>query len=486
MGKHILAGFLCFFLLASASGGTIEEDRKTAADLDRYLEELQAENRILFAKAARLEKEVKERTRLDKSSKGEGGEVCGCLPMPPEGHEGDLRPAKIEYLCPDNKRSYILGCRSGNCRAKCKIGIDGRYEIGEIVEDNWCWDKQEGESAFPTCSQPVAFSSDRPRVSEHAGILMVGGKEPRDLAGWPLGSFPAQTCANKVPGLGKSTSRRDLRAFFTLSLIPGSPSTLVACGGNTVGNGSNCISWQNGQAEWKEYALTHYQRGMGQAATMADGSILLLGGQIDPTCGHKQRGCSPWAKNQTVERVTPGKSEVVFSIKHGDNKQGCAVQPVPGGEVVLLGGGGCFWCPGEPHPHVERYDQTGHLGSLPDMLTARFEHACGFFSDATGKPVLLVAGGSSNHVVKGGNRIANTEILLPGASSWIEATPLPKAMSGIRAASLPDGSGLLLTGMDTTILTYNLATQQWEKVGCLEKTYGLHATLAGDLASLCL
>ena len=140
-----------------------------------------------------------------------------------------------------------------------------------------------------------------------------------------------------------------------------------------MGNGSNCISWQNGQAEWKEYALTHYQRGMGQAATMADGSILLLGGQIDPTCGHKQRGCSPWAKNQTVERVTPGKSKVVFSIKHGDNKQGCAVQPVPGGEVVLLGGGGCFWCPGEPHPHVERYDQTGHLGSLPDMLTARWD-----------------------------------------------------------------------------------------------------------------
>ena len=105
---------------------------------------------------------------------------------------------------------------------------------------------------------------------------------------------------------------------------------------------------------------------MGQAATMADGSILLLGGQYDPI-GQQ------WPENQTVERVTPGKSEVVFSIKHGDNKQGCAVQPVPGGEVVLLGGGGCFWCPGEPHPHVERYDQTGHLGSLPDLLQARWD-----------------------------------------------------------------------------------------------------------------
>ena len=60
-----------------------------------------------------------------------------------------------------------------------------------------------------------------------------------------------------------------------------------------------------------------------------DGSILLLGGQIDPNCRKKQRGCTAWWVNQTMERVTPGKSEVVFSIKHGDNKNGCAVQPVP-------------------------------------------------------------------------------------------------------------------------------------------------------------
>ena len=59
-------------------------------------------------------------------------------------------------------------------------------------------------------------------------------------------------------------------------------------------------------------------------------------------------------------------------------------------------------------------------------------------------------------------------------------------MAGIRAASFPDGSGLLLTGVDTSVLSYNLASQQWEKVGCLEKSYSMHATIAGDLASLCL
>ena len=33
--------------------------------------------------------------------------------------------------------------------------------------------------------------------------------------------------------------------------------------------------------------------------------------------------------------TSDGKSEVVFTLKHGDNKQGCAVQPIPGGEVIL-------------------------------------------------------------------------------------------------------------------------------------------------------
>ena len=81
--------------------------------------------------------------------------------------------------------------------------------------------------------------------------------------------------------------------------------------------------------------------------------------------------------------------------------------------------------------------------------------------------------------------MATTELLMPGASSWIQATPLPKAIAGIRAASLPDGSGLLLTGVDTSVLSYNLATQQWEHVGCLKETYSSHATVAGDLDSLC-
>ena len=38
-----------------SSGGTIEEDQKTSDDLDRILEELRAENEVLWAKAAKWE-----------------------------------------------------------------------------------------------------------------------------------------------------------------------------------------------------------------------------------------------------------------------------------------------------------------------------------------------------------------------------------------------------------------------------------------------
>merc|ERR1712013_902687 len=80
-----------------------------------------------------------------------------------------------------------------------------------------------------------------------------------------------------------------------------------------------------------------------------------------PGCGHNDPDCTGWTKEQTVERVTPdGNSEVVFSLKHGDNKGGCAVRLPNRGNtmVVLLGGGGAYWAMGEHHAHVEYYDKT--------------------------------------------------------------------------------------------------------------------------------
>ena len=118
------------------------------------------------------------------------------------------------------------------------------------------------------------------------------------------------------------------------------------------------------------------------------------------------------------------------------------------------------------------------------MNHQRFEHACGFFNDHNGLPVLMVAGGAVDRLTKD-TKTATTELLLPGASSWIQGTPLPKAQGGVRAASRLDGSGLLLTGIDKSILLFNPTTSRWEEVGTTENRFWMHATVAGDLASLC-
>ena len=115
--------------------------------------------------------------------------------------------------------------------------------------------------------------------------------------------------------------------------------------------------------------------------------------------------------------------------------------------------------------------------------TTRFEHACGFFgreADVT----LIVAGGAVDQLTKD-SATATVELLLPGASSWIQGTPLPKAEGGVRAASPLGGRGPLLTGIDRSVLAYNPGTEEWVELGTTKTRFWMHATVAGDLARLC-
>ena len=89
----------------------------------------------------------------------------------------------------------------------------------------------------------------------------------------------------------------------------------------------------------------------------------------------------------------------------------------------------------------------------------------------------MVAGGAVDRLTKG-TKTATTELLLPGASSWIAATPLPKAQGGLRAASPLDGSGILFTGIEKSVLRYNGTVDTWEEVGTLKTRFLMHATVA--------
>ena len=104
-------------------------------------------------------------------------------------------------------------------------------------------------------------------------------------------------------------------------------------------------------------------------------------------------------------------------------------------------------CHCHPHPHP-RYDSEGnYLGSLPDLMTARDNHACSAFT-SDGEEVLsahlinvvfqkkkvpmlfhyllffkqglLVAGGYNR------GYLSSTEIYLPSNNQWAEAKNLPR------------------------------------------------------------
>ena len=107
-----------------------------------------------------------------------------------------------------------------------------------------------------------------------------------------------------------------------------------------------------------------------------------------------------------------------------------------------------------------RYSSTGFLGSLPDLRQKRYGHACGSFTTSQGDTVrpppsslsaalvlpvtippcplhtqvLLVTGGYD------GGYLSSTELLpLSSPTAWTVAASLPRAVRGLRAASLPGG-----------------------------------------------
>ena len=98
--------------------------------------------------------------------------------------------------------------------------------------------------------------------------------------------------------------------------------------------------------------------------------------------------------------------------------------------------------------------------------------------------MLMVAGGSVDQLTKD-SVTATTELLLPGAKTWIMGRPLPRARGGVRAASDPNGLVVFLTGIDRSVLWLRETGAEWEEVGTTKEGFWMHATVAGDLASLC-
>jgi len=282
--------------------------------------------------------------------------------------------------------------------------------------------------------------------------MIVSGGSPFS-ASTSIETFPSAGCAiPPFPAPGRDK--------HSLSLL--STNALVACGG--LYTLTSCIRWSKGLQMWADYFPLRLPREYHSAATMDNDTILILGGR----------------DSQTAELVPGGET---FPLEHS-SWDSCAIQ-ISKSEVVMIGGGY------PTHGHVDRYNSTGFLGPLPNLITARFDHACSAY-ESDGALILLVTGGTD-----GLNRMATTEVLLPGSITWEKRSSLPWEAYDLRGATLPHffdkgGEILVAGGTDNSflqrgeVLQYIPGNDSWVEVGRLKSPRAYHAIVAGDLSEICL
>ena len=93
---------------------------------------------------------------------------------------------------------------------------------------------------------------------------------------------------------------------------------------------------------------------------------------------------------------------------------------------------------------VSRYDVTGWLESLPEMLQFRNWHGCGSYQTEGGGMKLLVAGGWD---IPNFSFLSSVETLTIGDSTWSFAPALPRALAYVVGASV-DNKILMVGGSD--------------------------------------
>jgi len=287
------------------------------------------------------------------------------------------------------------------------------------------------------------------------GLVITGGKG----AETSIETFPVETDCS-IPPFPEPG-----REGHSLSVIDHGRQ-LVACGGYNNRIKRSCISWRHGQEEgWKDYHTLSKGRSFHAAVVMQDESIVIVGGPDGPN--------TEW----TGEIVPSG---TVFNLQNG-GRGTCAVKFQQ--ELVMIGG--CC----DEHGKVDRYDSQGnHTGSLPDLGTARWWHACATFISSNGEEGLLVAGGLDAGG-KNAVHLASTEIYLPSTGRWTSGGNLPRALIILRAAHL--NQRVVVTGgtVDRSkgrneVLEYDGSTWS-EKKETMQTGRWLHAIVAANLPSLC-
>jgi len=308
------------------------------------------------------------------------------------------------------------------------------------------------------------------------GAVVVGG------ASEATETFPPYPGCNEIPDLPSQ------RIGHSLTLLSGSPPTLVLCGGTdkrdwiSLDTGSmegECLSWTKGEASWNNFAdglkmnLSHHVAW----APPGQKRVLLM-----------EDSTTRWAPDGSM----------AYPL-HASGSRSCGI---PVGDTIILTGGGL---PGQEHQNVHRYSIGGHLETLPSFMHPMAGHACGSYLNSEGQTVLMVVTQGYGEARISSSRRDRTTVLElrqgadhwtrgPGDSDWSPSNRLQdlftgsKVNDGMTIASLPTGELLLVRAgpaQNGNNQVLKLSNGTWSENGRLKRKRGNHALAVVGLSLLC-
>merc|ERR1739848_197643 len=105
----------------------------------------------------------------------------------------------------------------------------------------------------------------------------------------------------------------------------------------------------------------------------------------------------------------------------------------------------------------------GYVSTLPNLITARSQHACSMFKNGKGQITLLVTGGDNDGFLDS-TEIFNWE----EGKKWVHAKSLPFPRSDFSAATLDNivyafgGLGGAKKGETAAIMSYDSTDDSWK------------------------
>lgn len=188
--------------------------------------------------------------------------------------------------------------------------------------------------------------------------------------------------------------------------------------------------WDSATHSWQPVPALGQTRIFHTATLMADGSVLLVGGESDPQLSQSQDD----PVLASVERYAHGKLSNVPPMDTPRAKHSAIA--LADGSLLVTGG---FDAHGNPLASAELLNAQGSSWkNMPPMHVARYSHTATLLADGR----VLVAGG----VGQDGMPLRSMELWDPVSGTWSDAADLPVGLYGHAAARLPSGDVLFAGG----------------------------------------